>query len=59
MEHLGIYGIELSHITGHFLAFGHIARAGDWRTADIAKAGDRVVGTREMGRLIREKLKSL
>lgn len=27
-----------------------------WRTADIAKPGEKTVGTREMGRLIREKL---
>ncbi len=30
-----------------------------WRTADIAKPGEKVVGTREMGRLIREQLKVL
>lgn len=30
-----------------------------WRTADIAKPGEKVVGTKEMGRLIREKLAAL
>ncbi len=29
-----------------------------WRTADIAKPGERVIGTREMGEKIRERLKS-
>jgi 3-isopropylmalate dehydrogenase len=33
--------------------------ADGWRTADIAKPGETVVGTKEMGRLIREKLLSL
>ncbi len=33
--------------------------SGGWRTADIAKPGEKVVGTREMGRLIWEKLKVL
>ncbi len=30
-----------------------------WRTADIAKPGEKTVGTKEMGRLIREKLLTL
>lgn len=33
--------------------------ADGWRTADIAKPGEKVVGTKEMGRLICEKLKTL
>lgn len=30
-----------------------------WRTADIAKQGEKSIGTREMGRLIREKIKTM
>ena len=37
------------------LAVDAVLAAG-WRTADIAKPGEKTVGTREMGRLIREKL---
>ena len=33
--------------------------ADGWRTADIAKQGEKVIGTQEMGRLIRERLKEL
>ena len=33
--------------------------ADGWRTADIAKPGEKVIGTQEMGRLIRERLKEL